>query len=360
MIRYVTGKSTKKNFYFQHPENIVLRFQTKYLHFCSEVYTFFKVRVLPTLFHHRAIRQPEHFLPRRKRMILVVGSTGWLGGEICRRLRSQNRVVRGLVRSSSDRRRVNALNNIGVETVIGDLTDHESIRKAVDGASTVIATATSIISQQPQDTFENVDTEGYFNLIGAASAAGITRFVYVSIYKSEVDSPILEAKRRVGKRLKESSLTYSVLQPTNFMEIWLSPLTGFDYKNRKATIFGSGKNRVSWISVSNVAEFAVASVDSPTAANSVLELGGPEALSPLEVVQIFEHEVGSKFELQFVPEEALAARIAAATDSRHKTLAALSLSLAKGSVIDMSDILSKMPVRLTSVADYARNVLALD
>ena len=70
---------------------------------------------------------------------------------------------------------------------------------------------------------------------------------------------------------------------------------GFDYPNAKATIYGEGKNKISWIAIKDVASFAVASLDNPAAKNRIIELGGPEALSPLEVVNIFETTKGKKF-----------------------------------------------------------------
>ena len=44
---------------------------------------------------------------------------------------------------------------------------------------------------------------------------------------------------------------------------------------------------------------------------ATLELGGPEALTPLQVVKIFEKTLGRKFEVQFVPADALEAQQAA-------------------------------------------------
>jgi len=56
-----------------------------------------------------------------------------------------------------------------------------------------------------------------------------------------------------------------------------------------------------------VADFAVQCLPNPAARNAVIELGGPEALSPVEVVRIFEEVGGRPFKMQFVPEEALQA-----------------------------------------------------
>ncbi len=84
-----------------------------------------------------------------------------------------------------------------------------------------------------------------------------------------------------------------------------------------------------------MAQFAIASLDNPAAQNAVLEVGGPEALSPLEVVQIFEEVKGQKFAVEHVPEEALQAQKAAA-DALQESFAALMLQYASGDAIDMA------------------------
>jgi len=126
------------------------------------------------------------------------------------------------------------------------------------------------------------------NLVDAAKAANVSRFVLISFPPVDAEFPLQAAKRRVEEHLKSGGLTYAILQPTFFMEVWLSPALGFDAANAKAQIYGSGENKISWISYKDVAKFAVASIDNPEARNAVIELGGPEALSPLEVVRAFE------------------------------------------------------------------------
>ena len=93
----------------------------------------------------------------------------------------------------------------------------------------------------------------------------------------------------------------------------------------------------------DVARFAAASVNNAAANNCVILLGGPDALSPLQVVQIFEAIGGRKFTVTHVPEEVLQAQRAAATDSMQEAFAALMLSYAQGSVIDMEDALRVFP-----------------
>jgi hypothetical protein len=90
---------------------------------------------------------------------------------------------------------------------------------------------------------------------------------------------------------------------------------------------------------------------------TAIELGGPNAVSPLEAVRTFEEVGGAPFERQHVPEDALRAQFAAATDSLQKSFAGLMLDYAHGDEIPMEGTLRRMPVQLTSVRDYARTVL---
>jgi uncharacterized protein YbjT (DUF2867 family) len=164
----------------------------------------------------------------------------------------------------------------------------------------------------------------------------------------------------VEGELAEEGPTYTVLQPTFFTEVWLSPAVGFDAANASARIYGSGQNKISWISYFDVASFAAASVDNPAARNCVIKLGGPEALSPLQVVQIFEGVSGRKFAVTHVSEEELRAQRAGAADSLQEAFAALMLSYACGQVIDpkpASEIFPTLVSNLTSVQDYAQRLL---
>ncbi|HSJ69536.1 MAG TPA: SDR family oxidoreductase [Anditalea sp.] len=288
--------------------------------------------------------------------VLVAGATGFLGTEICRQLIEKNKKVKGLVRSTSDAEKVNRLNEMGVETVIGDLKDKPSLENALKGVTTVISTATSIISQKRGDSIQTVDEEGQINLVGAAKEAGVDHFVYISVYPMQGEIPLQKVKRKVEKHLAESGLNYTILQPTFFMEVWLGPALGFDYINAKAMIYGEGKNPITWISLQDVAAFAVASLDNESAKNKIIELGGPEAISPMEVVQIFEKVRGEKFDVQFVPEETLKAQKAAAPDTLSESFAGLMIAFAHGNKIDMTDTLKVFPLELMSVREYAERV----
>jgi uncharacterized protein YbjT (DUF2867 family) len=108
-----------------------------------------------------------------------------------------------------------------------------------------------------------VDLEGTLALIDSAERAGVKRFVYVS-YSGNIreDSPLETAKRRCESRLLDSAMEAVILRPSYFMEVWLSPALGFDPANGAARIYGDGEGKVSYISGTDVASFAIAAATS--------------------------------------------------------------------------------------------------
>ena len=287
-------------------------------------------------------------------MILVVGATGLLGGEICRQLSAAGHPVRALVRPTSNESRVEDLRVLGAELATGDLKDGASLETACRGAEVVITTASTTLSRQPDDTIASVDQEGQLRLIEAAKASGVSRFVYISYSGNQViDCPLTTAKRTVEQTLRDSGLTYTILRPSYFMEVWLSPALGFDAARGQARVYGSGRAPISFISFNDVARFVVISLTNPAARNATIELGGPQAVSPLDVVETFERSTGRSFGLEHVPEEALEQQHANARDPLERSFGALMLAYARGDVVDMSRTLKAFPLQLTSVGEFA-------
>jgi uncharacterized protein YbjT (DUF2867 family) len=291
-------------------------------------------------------------------MILVVGATGMVGLDVCRRLAGRGEQVRALVRSSSRPEKVAALRAAGVSIATGDLKDPHSLAGAVSGVRTIISTASSTLSHGAGDSIDSVDLAGQLNLVAVAKVAGVDRFVLVSFRdRTGIDFPLLAAKQRIEEAIRP--FNYTVVRAANFMEVWLSPALGFDYSNAKARIYGSGSNPVSWISFRDVAEFCALALEVPAAYHRVVEIGGPQAVSQLEVVAAFEEESGRDFQLERMSEEVLRARALNATDPMEKSFACLMLNTALERAVEMRSVLNEFPLRLTSVREYARRALGI-
>jgi len=112
---------------------------------------------------------------------LVTGATGFVGCHVARQLAAHGEKMRLLVRASSRRDNIEALDSRLVEVVCGDLTDAASLRDALHGCDTLyhVAADYRLWSKDPQELYRaNVD--GTRSLLQAAGDAGVTKIVYTS------------------------------------------------------------------------------------------------------------------------------------------------------------------------------------
>lgn len=291
--------------------------------------------------------------------VLVAGATGLLGSEICRLLRAKNLPVKAMVRTTTDPVKINQLTKLGVQIVQGDLTKKVSLSQVLQGVKTVITSVSSMpFSYKPgENDIQSVDENGVINLIDASKAAGVNHFIYTSFSKNlDLDFPLRNAKRKVERHLQQSGLTYTILRPGCFMELWLSAAVGFDALNGKVNTCGTGSNPLAYISFKYVAKFAVESISNPAAINAILELGGPQNLTQLDAVKIFEEVLDKKIKVGQMPVDALQSQLDGTEDPMQKSFSGLMLCVANGDYIDMKEVLGKFPVKLTSVRDFANSV----
>ena len=286
-------------------------------------------------------------------MDLVVGATGLVGQQIALGLRQRGRAVRSLVRGGTQHKKAASLIAAGIEIVDADLTKPETLPAACAGVETVLCTATSM-PEGKDDGLRRVDRDGMLALIDCAERSGVQHFVYTS-YSGNIreDSPLETAKRDCEKRLLASKMRATILRPSYFMEMWLSPALGFDPASGRTRVYGSGEAKVSYISFHDVVAFALAVAANPSHPSAFLEMGGPEPISQLDAVATFERLLGRKCEIEKVPLAALEEQHRS-TDPLQKTFAALMIGYAKGDAIPGSmETARQYSVTLHSVSDYA-------
>ncbi len=233
-------------------------------------------------------------------MILVAGATGLLGGMIIDRLLDEGKQVRALLRQPSGARSLEAR---GVQTVTGDLKDAASLERACQEVEIVITTANSA-ARGGDDNPQTVEDQGNRNLVDAARSAGVRHFVFTSALGSDLNSPVpfLRGKALAEQYLKESGLTYTILEPNLFMEIWCPNIVGGPVlAGHPVTLVGEGKRKHSIIPMEDVAGFAVAVAGNTRAHNRILVLGGPQPVSWHDVVAVYERQLGRQVEVRVVP-----------------------------------------------------------
>ncbi len=292
----------------------------------------------------------------KKQKALVVGATGLLGREAVKVLLARGFEVRGLVRQSSEKKGVELSDlGSGVELMRGDLKHSECLPNACSGVDVVVSTATATMSRQPGDSIETVDLAGNLNLLRAAEDADVKRFVFVSFNEVAETFPLQTAKRTVETALAQSRINEVVVRAPLFMEVWLSQALGFEAAARRARIYGSGENPVSWVSIVDVAAFIGAAAAGEV--SGVVDVPGSEMLTPLEIVKMFEELSGDAFVVDKVPVEVLRARFDEATDLLEKSFLALTLDFARGHQEVRSDRIARGPVRMMSIRRFVQDSL---
>jgi uncharacterized protein YbjT (DUF2867 family) len=229
-------------------------------------------------------------------VILVTGGTGFVGPSIVHRLRAEDRPVRCLVR---DPDRADTLAAWGCELAQGDVTDPNSIRRAVDGCEMIVHLV-AIIQGKPEQ-FERIMVQGTRNVLDAAKAGGIRRFVLMSALGTSEEtkdlSPYFGAKWQMEQMVKSSGLEHVIFRPSFVFGKGGGALKTFQRVVRLSPVipvFGSGDQRVQPIWIDNVAEYYAAAIDRPDAANRTFELGGPEIVTYEELYDRIKRVLGKR------------------------------------------------------------------
>jgi uncharacterized protein YbjT (DUF2867 family) len=229
--------------------------------------------------------------------VLVTGGTGFIGPHVVRAVQGAGHDVRALVRKGSIP---------GTEPAQGDLTDPESLRRAVEGVDAVIHLVG--IRQGREEQFQRIMVDGTRDLLAAAREAGVGRFVNMSALGTTEETkdlvPYYHAKWLQEGLVRESGLEHVIFRPSfvfgkdggiipTFRKLAkLAPVT---------PIVGSGKQRIQPIWVDDVARYFAQALDKPEAANRTFELGGPDVVTWNELWARLKRALGVRRPSMHVP-----------------------------------------------------------
>ncbi|MEX2103634.1 MAG: NAD(P)H-binding protein [Gaiellaceae bacterium] len=147
-------------------------------------------------------------------MILVTGGTGFVGSHVVHALRALDHPVRALARKPEKQDRLRAW---GVEVVQGDMTNAESLRRAIEGCEAVV----HLVALPPFSGDEAVDrvmVRGTEHLVEAAKAAGVRRFVLMSALgtkkETQAVAPYYRGKWFMEEAVKGSGIDHTIFRPS--------------------------------------------------------------------------------------------------------------------------------------------------
>jgi NADH dehydrogenase len=230
-------------------------------------------------------------------VILVAGGTGTLGRLLIPRLVARGETVRVLTRG-----RTGSDEGLGVELVTGDVRDRASIDRAMAGVRTVIS-AIQGFGGPGAGGVRAIDGQGNANLIAAAEAAGVDRFILLSIGQASRDHPseLFRVKAETEERLRASGLTWTIVRPTAYQETWLDLVGRPLLETGRTRIFGRGRNPINFVSAGDVAAIVDLALADPSSRGSTIEVAGPENLTFEAFVAIVRQVSGATGTVSHVP-----------------------------------------------------------
>ncbi|MFW6068949.1 MAG: SDR family oxidoreductase [Chloroflexota bacterium] len=195
--------------------------------------------------------------------VLVTGATGNTCSILVPALREAGVDVRAFIR---DEAKAQDLRASGVEVVIGDLDQPETIKPAVKGVDKVYLLTWNGPTQEQQAK----------NVIQAAQEAGSPHIVRHSMWGSE-NSRIIKQGLAVEEALKASGLPWTILKPTFVMQnLMLAAQTVVE----NGTIYWDlNDGELAMIDIRDVADAAFATLTESGHEGQSYILTGPEAVS---------------------------------------------------------------------------------
>ncbi len=138
-------------------------------------------------------------------------------------------------------------------------------------------------------------------VIQAATRAGVSHLVKLSVFRADEQSPLQIARQhgQAERALARSGLAYTVLRPVFVMQNLLGMVRGGTIAAAAAatttTTTTTGDGRVAMVDARDTAAVAVAALTSHGHAGKVNTLTGPQALSFDEVARIVSQQTGRQF-----------------------------------------------------------------
>jgi NADH dehydrogenase len=225
-------------------------------------------------------------------MILLMGGTGLLGGQVLRRLREERYPVRLYTRGSRDWRHssVHDLRQKGIEVIIANALDVERLYDAAEDCTAVINLVGSM-PPQPGVDLHALHITVVENILEVVKRRKIQRLIHVSCLGAgdESDGEYLITKHEAEDLVRQTKLYWTIFRPSYifgekfpFLDV-IMPMIKF---RLVMPVVGSGQNNIQPVHVDNVAQAIVSSVyDKGTVANT-FDLAGPDQLSIQELMEV--------------------------------------------------------------------------
>lgn len=206
-------------------------------------------------------------------MIAVAGSTGYIGGLLCRRLREEGREVRAMARRPE---RAEELKEVGCEVCRADVLEPETLGPALEGVEVAYYLVHSMGRGSDGD-FAERDRQGAENFVAAAAAAGVKRIVYLGGLGE--GSKHLDSRHATAQTLREGPVPVSYFRAASVIGAGSESFRMALYLQRRLPVMITPRwvaTRTQPIAIEDALAYLAAAADLSLPVDRVIEIGGPD------------------------------------------------------------------------------------
>jgi uncharacterized protein YbjT (DUF2867 family) len=148
-------------------------------------------------------------------------------------------------------------------------------------------------------TFERVHVEGTRNVLEAAKAAGVPRYLHMSALGTRpgAASRYHRTKWAAEEAVRGSSLGWTIFRPSIIYgrgDGFITLLASMVRRLPTVPVIGSGRQRLQPIAVEGVAEGFAGALERPATIKQTYEVGGPDAVTMLDLLDLIGRALGRR------------------------------------------------------------------
>jgi uncharacterized protein YbjT (DUF2867 family) len=227
--------------------------------------------------------------------VLVLGSTGYVGGRLVPLLLSRGHRVRAAGRSVE---KIRARSWGGkVEAVRADMHDPDSLQKAAEGCSAAFYLVHSMT--RPGRDFAEQERDAAYNMVRAAGHAGLKRIIYLGgLGEDREDRPLskhLRSRAEVGRILALGPARVTTLRAAQIIGSGSSSFELVRYLADRLPFMVTPawvRTRTQPIAIRNVLGYLAGCLENEATAGLTLDIGGPDVLSYAELFHLYAEVAG--------------------------------------------------------------------
>jgi len=223
-------------------------------------------------------------------MILITGASGSVGKAVLQEASRKECKVRAMYRSKEEAAKAPS----GCAAVLADYSDKESLRKVLDGVTSVYLVCSPI----PQ----LVELES--NVLDVCKESGVKHVVLNSaLGAGDYPHSFPGWHRKVEDELKATKMSYTILRPNGFLQNIVT-YNAPSIRAQGAFYAAMGDAKVSYLDVGDIAVVAVKALPGGAHSGKTYELNGPEAISNQELAKRISKVAGRTVNYVDIPESA--------------------------------------------------------